>query len=383
VQVTEQEKRNELQPAWKKVLAELGPRFAKRAGEYDSSDEFVAENYSEMRETKLFSALVPTELGGGGLSYSQVCSLIRGLGRCCGSTALTFSMHAHLLSAALWGHRHGKPGEKLMRSVANGEKVLVSTGANDWLHSSGSLHRCDGGYLFTGSKPFASGCLAGDLLITSGQYNDPVAGLQVLHFSIPLSADGIHIDRVWKTLGMRGTGSHTVVLEKVFVPEESFTLRRPRGEYHQVWNVILTVALPLVCAAYVGVAEAAAEVARVEAARHGDDGVAAVLIGEMENELTSAQIALDSMIANVNDLDVEPGIHQANRALIRKTLVAEAVRKTTSKALEASGGRGYFRASGLERLMRDAEAAQFHPMPAKQQQRFTGRLAMGLDPIAS
>ena len=247
--VIEHERMNSLQPAWKKVLSELGPKFAKRAAEYDSSDEFVAENYAEMREARLFSALVPTELGGGGFSYSEGCSLIRGLGRCCGSTALTFSMHAHLLSAALWGHRHGKPGEKLMRSVANGEKVLVSTGANDWLSSSGSLQRCDGGYLFTGSKPFASGCLAGDLLITSGQYNDPVAGRQVLHFSIPLSAEGIHVDRVWKTLGMRGTGSHTVVLENVFVPEQSVTLRRPCGEYHQIWNVILVIALPLICAA--------------------------------------------------------------------------------------------------------------------------------------
>lgn len=380
--VSEQEKMNSPQPVWKKVLAELGPRFAKRASEYDSSDEFVAENYAEMREARLFSALVPAELGGAGFSYSEVCSLIRGLGRCCGSTALTFSMHAHLLSAALWGHRHGKPGERLMRSVADGEKVLVSTGANDWLYSSGSLQRCDGGYLFTASKPFASGCLAGDLLITSGQYSDPVAGLQVLHFSVPLSAEGIHVDRVWKTLGMRGTGSHTVLLENVFIPEQSVTLRRPCGEYHQIWNVILTVALPLICAAYVGVAEAAAEIARVEAASRREDGIDAVLIGEMENELTTAQIALDSMIANVNDLDVEPGIHQTNRALIRKTLVTEAVRRTTSKALEASGGRGYFRASGLERLIRDAEAAQFHPMPAKKQQRFTGRLAMGLDPIA-
>jgi acyl-CoA dehydrogenase len=368
---------------WRKVLNELGPGFAKRAAEYDNSDEFVAENYAEMRKAKLFSALVPTELGGGGISYTGACSLIRNLGRYCGSTALTFSMHAHLLSAALWGYRHGKPGEKLLRNVAAGEKVLVSTGATDWLHSSGSLRPCDGGYLFTGSKPFASGCLAGDLLITSGQYDDPVAGPQVLHFAVPLSADGIQVNRVWKTLGMRGTGSHTVVLDNVFVPEQSITLRRPRGEYHQIWNVILTVALPLICAAYVGVAEAAAEIARGETARNGDDGVNALLIGEMENELTVAQIALDSMIANVNDLDVEPGIHQANRALIRKTLVAEAVRSTTRKALEASGGKGYFRASGLERLIRDAEAAQFHPMPAKKQQRFTGRLAMGLDPTAS
>jgi acyl-CoA dehydrogenase len=370
------------QPAWRKVLAELGPRFSKRAAEYDRSDEFVAENYAEMREARLFSALVPTELGGGGASYSEICSLIRGLGRCCGSTALAFSMHAHLVSAAVWGYRHGKPGEQLLRRVARDEKVLVSTGANDWPHSSGSLQHCDGGYLFTASKPFASGCLAGDLLFTSGQYKDPVAGLQVLHFSIPFSTNGIHIDRVWKTMGMRGSGSHTVKLEDVFIPEQSVTLRRSCGQYHQIWNLILIVALPLICAAYVGVAEAAAEMAWEQAASHEDDGVNALLIGEMENELTAAQIALDSMIAGVNNLDVEPGIHQANRALIRKTLVAEAVRKTAGKALEAGGGRAYFRASGLERLLRDAEAAQFHPMPAKKQQRFTGRLAMGLDPLA-
>jgi hypothetical protein len=43
---------------------------------------------------------------------------------------------------------------------------------------------------------------------------------------------------------------------------------------------------------------------------------------------------------------------------------------------------GYFRGLGLERILRDAQAAQFHPMPAKKQHRFTGRLAMGLDPVS-
>jgi alkylation response protein AidB-like acyl-CoA dehydrogenase len=146
--------------------------------------------------------------------------------------------------------------------------------------------------------------------------------------------------------------------------------------------VILTVALPLICAVYVGMAEAAAEMARAIAARKGDDGVNAILIGEMQTELTTAQIALESMIANVNELNLEPGIEHANRSLIRKTIVAEAVKRTADKALEATGGGGYFRRLGLERIIRDAQAAQFHPMPAKKQHRFTGRLAMGLDPVA-
>ena len=363
------------------TLAALGPIFAERASRYDDSDSFVEENYSDMRTAKLFSVLVPKELGGGGHSYSDVCSLIRGIGRSCGSTALSLSMHQHLIATAVWHYRHGKPGQQLLRAVANGEQVLVSTGANDWLTSSGILEGCDGGYRFTAKKAFASGCLAGDLLVTSGQYNAPGAGGQVLHFSVPMSAEGVRIDRVWETMGMRGTGSHTVVLDNVFIPEQSVTIRRPCGEYHPVWNVILTVALPLICAAYVGIAEAASETAVAIARARGEDGITPLLIGEMQNQLTTAQIALQSAIQNANDLDIEPGIEHANSSLIRKTILTEAVKHTAEKALEATGGSGYFRRLRLERMLRDSYAGQFHLMQTKKQQFFTGRLAMGLDPV--
>ena len=366
---------------WKKVLSTLAPSFSERAAAYDNSDEFVAENYAEMRAAKLFSILVPQVLGGGGLPYSEACALIRGLAHCCGSTALAFSMHQHAVATALWNYRHGKPGEALLRAVAEGEKALVSTGAIDWLSSSGELERCEGGYRFTANKPFASGCLAGDLLVTSGRYDDPIGGRQVLHFSVSMSADGVSIDPVWQTMGMRGTGSHTVVLDNVFVSEEAITQRRPCGEYHPVWNVILTVALPMFCSVYVGMAEAAAQKAVTVVSAKGDDGANAAAIGEMLTELTNAQIALQSMVANANDLDLEPAVEHANRALIHKTIVANAIRHTVDRALEATGGAGYFRRLGLERILRDAQAAQFHPMPARKQHRFTGRLAMGLDPM--
>jgi acyl-CoA dehydrogenase len=40
------------------------------------------------------------------------------------------------------------------------------------------------------------------------------------------------------------------------------------------------------------------------------------------------------------------------------------------------------RAAGIERLLRDAYASQFHPLPERKQQEFTGRLQLGLDPVA-
>lgn len=367
---------------WKQSLADLGPALSERAAVYDASDTFVDENYAEMRSAGLFSALVPVELGGGGLSYSETCAMIREMGRRCGATALTFSTHQHVVAASLWNYRHGKPGEKLLRAVAD-QKVLATSGGTDWLSSNGTLEPCEGGYRFNAKKFNVSGSIAADMLITSGQFIDPVRGPQVFHFPVPMSAEGVRIERVWETMGMRGTGSHAVVLENVFVPEEAIALRRPCGDYHPVWNVILTVALPLICSAYMGVADAAADNARKGAARKGDDGFTPLLLGELENERATAEVALESMIANVNDLDVEPNLEHANAALIRKTIVMQAVQRTVDKALEASGGRGYMRTSGLERIFRDAYAGQFHPMQPKKQHRFTGRLAMGLDPVGA
>jgi alkylation response protein AidB-like acyl-CoA dehydrogenase len=64
---------------WEEVLATLGPIFCERAAKYDSTDAFVAENYADMRAAKLFSALVPKELGGGDTQVWNTASLSAGL----------------------------------------------------------------------------------------------------------------------------------------------------------------------------------------------------------------------------------------------------------------------------------------------------------------
>ncbi len=364
------------------VMDELGRSFARRAAEHDECDEFVADNIRALREHKIYSAAVPKELGGGGVSYAEMCGALRALARQCSSTALCLSMHQHLVAAQVWNHRHGKPGKALLERVAAEELVLVSTGANDWLSSNGHLEKVEGGFRLTAKKHFASGCPMGSILVTSAPYEDPVEGWQVLHFPVPLSSEGVRIEEDWRALGMRGTGSHTVDLQRVFVPEGSVALRRPRGRFHPVWSVVLTVAMPYITSVYVGIAEAAAAVARERAKQRASDALLPQLIGEMENSLATAQMALDSMVAITNDYDFDPIVENANAILVRKTIAARASIEVVEKALETTGGSGYYRSSGLDRLLRDVHAAQFHPLPEKKQQLFTGRLAMGLDPVS-
>ena len=363
------------------LVHELGPVFANGAAERDVNATFVAENYDLLRQHKVFSALVPAELGGGGASYSEMCDFVRALARYCGATALALSMHSHLVSAAVYNWRNGKPGQKLLERVASGEAILISTGANDWLASNGSVERADGGYLVSAKKPFASGSPKGDVLVTSAPYLDPEEGWQVLHFPVPFAAEGVSLAGDWDTMGMRATGSETVVLERVFVPDEAVALRRPQGDYHPAYNVILAVAMPLIMSTYLGIAEAAAEIARSSAAKRADDPATPYLLGELANLLTTGELARDAMGAITNNWDFEATTETANAILVRKTIAAKAVMTTGEKAMEACGGGGFYRAKGLERLVRDLHACQFHPLQEKRQLLFTGRLALGLSPV--
>ena len=101
----------------------------------------------------------------------------------------------------------------------------------------------------------------------------------------------------------------------------------------------------------------------------------------MENLLVTAQLAVDSMIALCDDPAFTPGEVLSSQVLPRKTICANAVIAATEKALELCGGSGFMRKSGIEHLLRDAHASQFHPLPEKRQQMFAGRVALGLTPV--
>lgn len=363
---------------WLALMRELGPAFAARAAEHDASDAFVAENYVELKARRVFGAGVPAELGGGGASHAELCGLLRSLAHHCSSTALALSMHTHLVAVNAWRWRHEKaPTDGLLRRVAAEQLVLVSSGGSDWLPGSGTAERTDGGFRVSGRKVFSSGSPSGQLLVTCALYEDPVAGPTVLHFGVPLNAPGVRIEETWRALGMRGTGSNDVVLEGVFVPDAAVGVRRPAGKWHPLFHTIASVAFPLIYSVYVGIAEAARELAVREARKKRPEPLLVARLGELENELASARLALDAMIDNAG----APAFDAAttNQAMIGRTLAGRHAIRAVEKAVEVAGGASFYRSLGLERLFRDVQGARFHPLQEGPQLTYAGRMALGLD----
>lgn len=363
---------------WAALMHELGPRFARRAPEHDTNDRFVAENFAELKESGVLAAAVPTELGGGGASYRQLCEMLRVLARYCGSTALTFSMHTHIVATAAWRWRRDPNAvQALLRRIAEERLMLVGSGASDWLTPSATAERVNGGFRINGQKIFASGVPGADLFMTQAVYDDPEEGPTALHFVLPLASTGIEVQDTWRALGMRGTGSHHVLLKDLLVPDAAISLRRPAGEWIPFFHLYACIIpLPLVYSVYLGIAEAARDIALGSVRTRPDDDGLFALVGELDGELAVAQMAHRDMIEAAERCN-DPGPETTNRVIVGRTIVGRAAIGVVEKAMEVVGGGSFYRAAGLERLFRDVQGARFHRPQERMQFQLTGRLALG------
>ncbi|GGC75176.1 acyl-CoA dehydrogenase family protein [Chelatococcus reniformis] len=361
------------------IAGELAPQLAARAATFDESDAFVADNYTLLKDAGLVEAGVPMELGGGGADVEALAGMLRLLAHGCGSTALAFAMHTHQVAIPAWRWRHQRVAavEPLLKRVAAERIILLSSGGSDWIGGSGTATKVEGGYRISARKVFTSGAEAGDLLMTSALTED---GTSVIHFAAPMKAAEVSVTDTWHTLGMRGTGSHDVIIEGLMVPDAGVALTRKAGEWHPLFQIIATTAFPLIYAAYLGVAESARDIAVGLAKGKRGASYAVELAGRMDTELRAAQLAHRWMIEIVERN--APSADSVNEIMIGRALVARHAISATELALELAGGAGFYRRHGLERHFRDIQGARYHPLQAGPQAHYAGAMALGL-PVAN
>jgi alkylation response protein AidB-like acyl-CoA dehydrogenase len=362
------------------IAAELGPIFAERANTATDEDKYVADNIALLKSSGLVEAGVPRELDGGGADVDELAAMLRTLAYHCGSTGLAFSMHTHQVAIPAWRWKHQKAAmaavEPLLKRIANERILLLSSGGSDWIAGSGKAEKVEGGYRITARKIFSSGAPTGDLLMTGAVLETVGEPPMVLHFGIPMSSPHVKVLDTWRTLGMRGTGSHDVMIDGHVVPEAGVSVRRKAGEWHPIFHIIATIAFPLIYAVYLGVAESARDIAIGLAKRKTPGRHAIELAGRMETELTAARLAHESMMAVVRRN--APSADTINDVMIGKELVARHAIAAVEYAMELAGGAGFYRAAGLERRFRDIQAARYHPLQSGPQAEYAGAMALGL-----
>lgn len=357
--------------------AACGPVLAEAASRHDRDGTWVAESFEHVRRSGLLAIGVPAELGGEGATIADLAMVQRELARHCGSTALASAMHQHVTAFTAWRYRRGLPGaEATLRRIAAEGIVIVSTGGGDFTRPRGTARRVDGGFRVSGRKPFASQSPVGTAMSTMFSFDDPEQGSRVLNMTVPFASDGVAVDETWDALGMRGTASHDVTFDDVFVPDERVLANRPYDTLDPPLQVIVSIAMPIISAVYLGVAESARDHA-VAAVTRPTDPLVQRQVGLMANRLQVASWALDGALRTVGD-DPAPSMATVAAVMAAKREIAAASIEVCDLAMDVGGGGAFRRGSPIERAYRDVRGIKFHPLTPEATLLHAGRLALGV-----
>lgn len=360
------------------ILLELGSEIEKQGLACDAENKFAEKNFSLLKEEGVYKALIPGELGGGGVVYSELCHFLKDLAQYCPSTSLTLSMHMHLVAVLVFRHLNGDAAATTtLKAIVEKDLILLSTGGGDWVNSNGTAKKVEGGYRVTCTKSFCSGSPIANVAVMSCAYDDD-GQERVIHFSVPMNSEGVEIIYDWNAMGMRATGSNSISFKDVFIPEEKITLIRERGKWHPVWDVVSTFAFPVFVSTYAGIVEAIAQkTIALFSKKEKYESYALSSLGEMHNHSQIVKMAHQKLVENAENLTIKPSSDSSAVALQAKSIITQYGRLSAQAAMEALGGYSYYHKVGIERLYRDLLAGEFNPMQASKQKEMLGNHLIG------
>jgi acyl-CoA dehydrogenase len=188
---------------------------AVHADDVDFNARFPVEAIDALREQRALSAMIPEELGGGGVSFGTIATACFELGRRCGATAMVFAMH-QIKVATILRHLDGAGPwfEGFLREVAEEQLLLASVTSE--IGTGGDMSRSiaavtpngiPGRFTFEKQAPTVSyGAYADAYITTLRRTPDAGANDQVV---VVTRKDETTLEPkgTWDVLGMRGTCS--------------------------------------------------------------------------------------------------------------------------------------------------------------------------------
>ncbi len=186
----------------------IGERAAREAQIAEKNGQLSDELVQDINDARLIQILQPARLGGLELGFPALVEVGFVLGQYDVSTAWI----ANILGIHHWWGALTSPQLQDELWADNPHRLFA-----DAFAPMGKGEAVDGGYLVSGQWPFASGILWSEWYAGGTLVPTPDGPPRFLMCFVPKQE--YTVIRDWDTVGMRGTGSCSVAVDRVFVPE--------------------------------------------------------------------------------------------------------------------------------------------------------------------
>jgi alkylation response protein AidB-like acyl-CoA dehydrogenase len=382
------------------VAEELSGELADRAAEHDREGTFPFEAIESLSAARYFAAPVPVELGGLGVSSAH--DLVVASSRLArGNASVAIGVNMHLVAVLNMERRRqvavASGAERRARAFASGLEEIASDGVvlaaaisepgQDLTRPGTRATRTEGGWRIDGRKMFCTMSPAATDLYVAVTYDDEEGAERYAYAMVPVETRGVVVHDDWEALGMRASGSNSVSLEGVELPESGVRGGFRAGDPVPYMERNLVSGL-FHAAASLGVAESADAIARRGiAGRINGAARPRIQIAESTVELAAARGVLSRAATLIDqhraanpasDGSAEELEALFGEAQAAKAFVNEAAARIVERALALSGGAGYVNGSALARAYRDVKAGSFmHPLGANRVYDYLSDLALG------
>ncbi len=367
----------------------LGPELIRRGREIDETRHLPQDLADNLAALGFYRLVVPSDLGGLGVSPESFCNICETLAMANGSTAWCVFIGA--TSQYLFG---ALPERQLALMLQN-PNVITSGVFADSGTACAETRNGVAGYLIEGHWRWGSGCRNAEW-ISGGVHEIDEKGERVADSWVSrvfFKPEEIEILDNWHVSGMRGSGSSDYVADRVWVSAERLsgnvegTAQAERPIYRFPKFALLGIPIGAIC---LGMAKASLEEvisASKEKTPQGSRRPLA-LRPSLHIELARSEAALnaarswfyESIRAGWQVAQTGPGSLEDRRNM--RTATVHAVNTAISvidQMYSVMGGSSVYETSCLQRHFRDVHVASQHMMVGEPVMELAGRVMLGLD----
>jgi alkylation response protein AidB-like acyl-CoA dehydrogenase len=378
---TDRVRMDSVQPDRSAALKALLAAIRERRTEFTANQQVSDDVVGMMKAAGIYRAMVAKRFGGDEMSPADFLRLIETIAQADGSAGwvASFGFSAVYLSAL--------PLPTLEKMYAGGPDVIFAGG----IYPPQKAVAVEGGLEVSGRWAWGSGSTGADLIgVGIKAEGGSSSGLPLIAV---MPAEKVQIARNWDVIGLKGTGSHDMVVDKVVVPEEWTFVRGGPSSLDTPLYAYSTLALAAQVLAVVGLGVARAALDELMALAGGRASItgAPTLADRpyVQADLAKAEAALRSARAFFYEITEEAYatlvagdvLTMKMRALLRlaSTNAARIGADVTQAVYRLCGTTGIAADHPIARHMQDAMIVPQHAFLSDGTWQNAGRVLLGLE----
>ncbi len=329
-------------------------------------DGFIPKDLiNKLFENGFMGSYIPEEYGGAGMDYSSYAIIVDEISRGCASTGVLISAHTSLCTWPILNFGTESQKKKYLPQLASGGVVgcfcLSEPNAGSDAGSLTTFAEDKGDYFeISGVKNFITNGKDAGIALVLAKTTKSSDHKGITAFIVETNIEGFKVQKLEDKLGIKGSSTAQIWLDKVKVPKENIV-----GEIGKGFKVALATldgGRIGIAAQALGIAEAAFRFSKKYSTERVQFGKPIADLQAIQFMLAdmSTQIAASRLLIMQASFLKDQGAPYTKEAAQAKLFASEACMNITTKAIQILGGNGYTKEYPVERHFRDAKITEIY-----------------------